>query len=488
MWLKPQEHVNEREVHKGLLLVLWDGLTAEVMIAFTGGAFVVSMALLLGANNMQIGLLASIPTFTNLSQLLAVWLVKKLQNRRIIVVLCCFLARFPLIIIGVLIFLGGGTSISTLLFFLFVYYLFGAISSPSWNSWMKDLIPEDRLGQYFSKRTRYNQMLNVVLSISLALVVDFVKGQYPQWELQTYAVFFIVAGSVGIVGGYILSKVKEPQTQLSNANIFTLFSKPLKDINFRKLLIFNSAWVFAINLAIPFFTVFMLKTLGLPISYIIGLFILSQLGSIFTLRIWGMFSDRYSNKTIIAIAAPIYITCLIAWCFVGIYSSMIANIILLAAIHIGNGVSTAGINLSLTNIGLKLAPKEEAVVYLSIKNIVTSVFSSISPLIGGFLADYLVNVHVTITADLKAVEWAKQLRLVALHEWNFLFLIAAFLAFIALQLLINVREVGEIEKDYVRKIMRKSLKNNLKEYFIIGNIINMNAQFRTLFKSDKKRP
>ncbi len=30
----------------------------------------------------------------------------------------------------------------------------------------------------------------------------------------------------------------------------------------------------------------------------------------------GLFADRYSNKTIIAIGAPIYILCLIAWCFV----------------------------------------------------------------------------------------------------------------------------------------------------------------------------
>jgi len=156
--------------------------------------------------------------------------------------------------------------------------------------------------------------------------------------------------------------------------MLALFRQPLKDPNFRRLLIFNSAWVFALNLAIPFFTVFMMKALNLPISYIIGLFILSQLGSILTLRMWGTFSDRYSNKTIISIGAPLYILCLIGWCFVGIYTSQLANLGLLALIHILNGVSTAGINLALTNIGLKLAPKEDAIVYLSIKNIFTAVF------------------------------------------------------------------------------------------------------------------
>jgi len=355
MKLTPQKSLSEDEIQKGLKLVIWDGLTAEVMISFTGGAFLVAMALLLGANNVQIGLLAALPMITNLSQLISIWLVREYNNRRIVAVYCAFLARIPLITIGLLVWWLTNVSVNILIFFLFFHYFFGSIAGPSWNSWMKDMVPEKMLGSYFSRRSRYTQTLNVILSIALAILLDLIKNKYPEYELNTYAIFFIIAGIIGIIGGYILSKAPEPQSYLSNANIFSLFKLPLRDVNFRRLLIFNSMWVFALNIATPFFTVFMIKSMGLPLSYIIILGVITQLFSILTLRMWGVFSDRYSNKSIIALSAPIYILCIIAWCFVGIYSHQYANITLLVAIHIFSGISTAGINLSLTNIGLKLA-------------------------------------------------------------------------------------------------------------------------------------
>lgn len=486
MNLRPQTVLTEAEVKRGMKVVIWDGLASEMMTTFTGSAFLVAMALLMGANNVQIGLLASLPTFTNIFQLISIWLVRKFNNRRAIAVYCSFLARFPLVLVGISALWFAGSSIQILIFFLFFYYLFGSIAGPSWNSWMKDLIPENMLGDYFSRRSRYNQTLDVVLSIVLAVLLDFVKSRYPQYELHVYSVFFIIAGVVGIFGGYVLSKAPEPQSYLSNARIFALFRQPLTDLNFRRLLAFNSAWVFALNIATPFFTVFMMKALGLPISYIIVLTIISQLSSILTIRMWGTFADRYSNKSIIALTAPIYILCIVAWCFVGIYSRMYANLILLVIIHIFSGISTSGINLSLTNIGLKLAPKEDAIVYLSVKNIITAFFSSIGPLVGGILADYFTSRTLLITAQWSSPNFHKVGKLVSLHEWNFLFLIGALLALLSMELLVRVREVGEVEKDVVKRIMRTSIKSNLKEYFIIGNIISWHEQLRALIKVKKK--
>jgi len=486
--LKPKPELTESEVQKGLKMVIWDGLTAEVMTSFTEGAFLIALAILLGANNLQIGLLAALPMFTNVFQLLSIWLVRKYNNRRAVAVYCAFLARIPLIIIGCMVLWLSSESVNMLLFFLFFYYFFGSIAGPSWNSWMKDMVPEKMLGEYFSRRSKYTQILNIVLSISLAIVLDFVKDSYPEYELTAYAVFFLIAGTIGIIGGLLLSKAPEPQSYLSNANIIALFKQPLKNDNFRRLLVFNSMWVLALNIATPFFIVFMMKSMGLPISYIIILATISQLFSILTLRMWGTFSDRYSNKSIISISAPIYILCIIAWCFVGIYSQLYLNIALLVVIHIFSGIATAGINLSTANIGLKLAPKEDAIVYLSVKNIVTAVFSSLGPLIGGLLADFFVNRSLIISAQwISPVSFFnKTVRLVSLHEWSFLFLIGALLAIFALNLLNRVKEVGEVHKNVVKRIMRTRIKSNLKEYFIIGDIININNQLKAIVKGKKK--
>jgi MFS family permease len=476
MILRPQTELSEAEVQTGLKRVIGDGLAAEAMTTFTGGAFLIAMALLMGASNFQIGLLAAMPTFTNIFQLLSIWLVRKYNNRRAISVICSILARVPLLIVGCLVLFFASGSLNLLIFFLFFYYFFGSIAGPSWNSWMKDLVPEKSLGAYFSRRSSYTQTLNVVLSLSLAFVVDYIKRNNPQYELSTYAIMFLFGGLVGLTGAWFLSRTPEPQSYLARENIFRLFKRPLQNYNFSSLLIFNSAWAFAINLATPFFTVFLLKSMHLPLSYIIGLGIISQLCSIFTIRIWGRYADNYSNKTIIAIGAPLYILCIIAWCFVGIYSHFYANIALLVGIYIVTGISTAGINLSLTNIGLKLAPREEAIVYLSVKNIITAFFSSIAPLLGGYLADYFLQRHLNLTVQWGGPQLNKVFRLIELHDWNFLFAIGAILAFIALEFLVPVQEVGEVEKNQVVKVMRSSIRNSLKDAFVIGQLIDWHQQ------------
>lgn len=475
---QPSNNLTEEQTKWGMRMIIGDGIASEAMITLTTGTFLTAMAILLNASNFQIGLLASLPTFTNIFQLLSIWLVRRFNNRRILSVTCSLLARIPLVIVGLLTLFYPGASIHALILFLFLYYGFGSIAGPIWNAWMKDLIPADQLGSYFSRRSTYTQILNAVIGISLALFVDYIKRKHPEMELGTYGGMFTAAGLIGITGTFFLSRTPEPLSQLTQENIFSLLKRPLMDKNFRRLLAFNSVWIFAFNIATPFFIVFLMKKIGLSISYIIGFTIISQLFSILTIRIWGRFADRYSNKNMIGISAPLYILCLIAWCFVGIYSHMYANLILLFFIYMFSGIATAGITLSLTNISLKLSPPKEAIVYLSAKNIITSFSSSLSPLLGGLLADFFSNRSLNISAQWAGPKLTKVVPLLYLHQWNFLFLIGAFLALIAIQLLFAVKETGEVERTVVMRTMRSSIKNSLKDYFIIGQMISLRDQLR----------
>lgn len=483
MNLQPKEMLTEQDVRRGLKLVIADGLASEAMTTLTGGAFIIAMAILLGANNVQLGLIAALPTMVNVFQLISIWLVRRFNNRRGITVVGSLLARLPLVLIGLLpLLLPGVVTIELIIPILFFYYLSGAVAGASWNSWMKDLVPEKQLGKFFAKRSSLMQSLNVVLSLLLALGLDYIRENFPELELGAYGWMFIVAGVCGVSGTLFLSGTPEPKKILPRENLFVMLKRPLKDANFRRLLVFNSAWVFAVNIAAPFFTVFMMKKMGLELSYIIGLTILSQVSSILTIRLWGLFADRYSNKTIIAIGAPIYILCLIAWCFVGIYSRLWPNLLLLAVIHLAMGFANAGINLSLTNIGLKLAPTEDSIIYLSAKNIVTAIFSALAPLAGGVLADYFTGRHLKMDAEWGGPRWTKTVHIIELQDWNFLFLFGALLALVALNQLYRVKETGEVEKDVVVRIMRSTLRNNLKEHFLTGTLINGYSTIKSVFR------
>lgn len=464
MNFRTSNKLSDRQIEKGLQLVVNDGLAAEAMTALTGGAFLTALALHMGATNFQIGLLASLPTFTNICQLITVWLVQKYNNRRAIAVLSNFLARFPLLVIGVLPFaFSHGTSLQVLIFLLFFHYLFGSLAGPSWNSWMKDLVPEEKLGTYFSHRGRLTQSLNVVLSLAIALSLDYVKAHYPAYEIPAYAIMFLAGGTIGMLGVYFLAKTPEPTAQTAQENIFKRLGEPLKHKNYRKFLTFNAFWLFSINLATPFFSVYLMKTLGLPLSYIIGLGILTQLSSILSIKIWGKYSDQFSNKTIITICAPLYVICIIAWSFLAMASNPSIRIAELIVINIFSGISTAGINLALTNIGLKLAPKKDAIAYITSRSMINALFSAIAPLAGGWLADYFGNRSLDWSIQWKTEKGISMFHLLALEHWSFLFVIGASLALFSLRLLKGVKEEGEVTKDTAVTVMKINFKSRLKE-------------------------
>lgn len=79
---QPRSELSGEEVQKGLKPVVWDGVCSQAMGALQGGAFLVAFALALGATNFEIGILAAIPFLAQVSQLLAIYLVERLRNRK----------------------------------------------------------------------------------------------------------------------------------------------------------------------------------------------------------------------------------------------------------------------------------------------------------------------------------------------------------------------------------------------------------------------
>jgi MFS family permease len=380
------------QVRTGLKRMIHDGLATEAMSCLTEGTFLVALALQLGATNFQIGLLGALPTFTNIFQLAAIWLVQRAKTRRLVTVVALAVARAPLFIVGVLPFwLSNDVALHVLTVLMFVHYLFGSVAGASWNSWAKDLIPGRQLGRYFSERTRLTQTLNVVLSLSLAFATSYIGEHYPALKPSMFPFLFILGGVAGMISVVALARAPEPRMVVTNTNIMRMFANVASDKNFRKLLSFNSFWVFALNLVSPFFSVYMMKTLGLQVPAILCLTVLGQVCGIFIVRLWGKNADKYGNKTVIGICIPIYIVCLLAWVGAGSLGGSLWLWPVLGAIHIFTSVATAGINLSLTNIGLKLSPSGGAMAYLAAKNMFTSIFSAAAPLIAGLLADSYVT-------------------------------------------------------------------------------------------------
>jgi MFS family permease len=460
MFFHTYESLTPAQINKGLKQVIKDGLASEAMSCLTEGAFLIALAIQLGASNFQIGLLAALPTFTNVFQLAAIWLVQRYKSRRAITVISLVLARIPLFIVAALpFFLSGAAALYALTGLMFIHYFFGSIAGASWNSWVKDLVPQNKLGSYFSKRSRLTQTLNVSLCLSLAFGMDYIKTHHESFMPNVIPSLFLAGGIASMISVYALYNAPESTLHHTDKNLWKQFTATLKDRNFKRLLVFNSFWVFAFNLVAPFLSVYMMKTMALPVSYIIFLNVLSQLNSIFFVRVWGRYADKFSNKNILRVCAPLYIVCLFAWIFTTPSSSQLATTVMLMLIHVLTGIATSGINLSIGNIGLKLAPRKDAMMYLAAKNMITGSFSAMAPLIGGLLADFFASHQLKWNIEWHGEYGIKTIQLLHLHQWNFFFITGGILSVLALKLLRLVKEDGEVPVKIVINTMKHNVIN-----------------------------
>ncbi len=464
-WFKTQSSFSETETEFALKYIIGDGVASQVMNILTGGAFLVAFAVNLGASNFVIGLLAAIGPLAQLLQLPSILLVEKVRNRRLIVVVAATLNRLCWLIIALSPFVfPPDVALGVLLVLLILVSAFGAVSGCSWSSWVKDIIPENKMGAFFAKRMRISTAFGIALSIIAAIYLDFWKKQFPDNELIGYSILLLAGFAAGVISLFFLSKTPEIQMQevKKKQKILKLLSQPFKDENFRKLIAFMCSWNFAVNLAGPFFMVYMLKRLGLSMSFVIGLSIISQIMNFLSLKIWGRYTDRFSNKSVLAISGPLFIVSILAWTFTTMPEKYFFTVPLLIIIHVVMGISSAGVSLASGNISLKLAPRGEATAYLAANSIANSVAAGIAPVLGGKFADFFSGRELAWALKYTSPSGEFDMLTLNLQQWDFFFALAFIIGLYALHRLAMVKEQGEVDEKIVLQELYTEVRTQVR--------------------------
>ncbi|HBT41725.1 MAG TPA: hypothetical protein DEB21_06845 [Rhodospirillaceae bacterium] len=244
----------------------------------------------------------------------------------------------------------------------------------------------------------------------------------------------------------------------------------MKDVNFRNLVIFLGSWNFAINLAAPFFTVYLYKRLGLSVTMVTALLIVSQAANIAVLKTWGRIADRVSNKGVLTVAAPLFVLSIFLWTFTTLPEKHVLTIPLLVVIHILTGISTAGVTLASGNISLKLAPRGAAASYLSVSSLITAICAGTAPIIGGLFADWFTDRELTLILRWTEPETRHVFQAINLRHWDFFFGLAAILGFLSLNRLRQVKEVGEVEEDIVLEEIMATARQGMRNLTSVAGL------------------
>ncbi|MGB6064029.1 MAG: MFS transporter [Desulfomonilaceae bacterium] len=442
---QPADRIDQSDVSRGLRALLYEGVLSQAMDSFTGGALLVAFALLLGASNVVIGLLAAISPLTQLLQIPAIYLVDRIVSRKAVVVVSSFFSRIFWLVVAVIPWLvAPGQRLPVLLACLFFYFGLASVAACAFNPWMRDFVPEKIMGRYFGKRMALATAGGVVVAVLAGTGIEIGKW-CSVGEFVPYSILFVLGGMAGLAGVLVQRRIPEPRAVLQRSQgVFERLGRPLRDLNFRRLLTFLGTWFFAINLAGPFYAVYMIEQLQLPMALVVGLSTLGQITSVVSFRGWGRAADRFSNKSVLYVSGYMYIFSVLLWPFLALSHGYFFTIPLLVVAQVLMGIASAGLNLCTANIALKAAPHGKATSFLALNTLVHGVTAAVAPILGGVIADRLTGKQLPIASHLPSAHTAYSYLLSFVpYGLHFIFVITGILCLCAMHLLRGVRENGE---------------------------------------------
>lgn len=375
----------ERKQLVGLRYFWLDGLFSAISENFYLG-FIPLFALAYGASNGEVGwitavgnLLGALALFPGARLLESIGKRKPIVlwsgggiGRLVLLLLAClpFLVTAPQIAIVAIIVLNG------------IRAFMGNFANPAWTAMVADLVPSPMRGRYFGSRS-FAMGLAALLVAPLAGELIRRANGWNGFPFLGYQAIFALAFGFGLVGTLSFGRIPEPEMTFpanGQRQRGDLRRAIRNSPGFLGLVISGFVWNLAIQVAAPFFNVFLVSELGATTATI-G--ILASISSLFALLgqfLFGRLLDRRGAIWVQKISGLLIPLVPLGW------------LLVTASWQVGflnalGGFLWAGYNLSNFNLLLELTP--EAQRPRSVALYQTVVFSSavLGPLLGGYLAD-----------------------------------------------------------------------------------------------------
>jgi MFS family permease len=351
-------------------------------------SYITPYALTLKANNVQIGLLSSIPSLlAPISQVFGSRLMERYSRKRIMVISVALnaLMWLPILLLSVFLWRGFFTKYLPVMLIAFysLYAIFGALAGPAWFSLLGDVVPEKIRGRYFGRRNKICGGIALVATIIAAFILDFFKTK--GLVLIGFSVLFLVACIARLISAFLFTKHCEPNLKLEKGYYFSFwqFLKKARGNNFGRFVIYVSAMNLAVNIAGPFFAVYMLKDLGFSYITFMLINISAAIFSLLSMPIWGKFSDKYGNRELLRVGSLLVPLLPVFWIFSKspIYIALVPQFI--------SGVGWAAFNLSIGNFVYDAVTPQRRAICVAYLNVIAGIGVFIGASLGGLLAQYL---------------------------------------------------------------------------------------------------
>lgn len=367
---------------KSLHFSFLDGIFASIMMGFTLN-YVIPFAIVLGATNLQIGILNALPQlFGSIVHLKAADIVEYTKSRLKVITLFVFLQSISYLLILTILFVPYNQRVIWFIILTTISSVFSSIVGSVWLSLMSDTVEKEKYGEYFAWRGKILGTVNLIASFVAGFFLGFIKNKF-----YGFIILFFFAGIARIISGYFISKMDDIPLKVSPEKQFSYFEfiRRINESNFVKYVLFVSLYNFAVSIATPFFNVYMLKELKMSYFEYTIVTLSSAVSGLFLLPFWGRTADRIGNAKIVKITGLLICSLPILWIFSG-------NLWYLVLINIFGGYVWAGFNLSVINFIFDVASQEVRTRCVSYFNFTNGMFIFFGTLLSGWLATHLPDI------------------------------------------------------------------------------------------------
>ena len=314
--------------------------------------YVTLYILALGATSAQVGLMSSFSSLASAVLLLpgAIMVERYGHRKEFTMAFGGGVARLAILILALLPFFAGGPGIVWVAIGLSVTRdSFGNLSFPAWMSVTADIVPMEGRGRFFASR---NFIMGITGMFAILLVGELVTRTFIPLG---YQIGLGLAFVLGMASTFSFSHLRDPKGSLPPVQLAGSLSPRiiLHELvtlpEFLALSLVMAFWNFTLNIASPFFNVYMVENLKFTASMVGIVTIVSSITGLLIQQRIGRLSDRWDPRKLQMIFMFLIPILPFAWLFVTKYW----HVILLNSF---SGVLWAAFNLVSFNYLLSLTP------------------------------------------------------------------------------------------------------------------------------------